>query len=379
MFDTQVCMVSDQAAPNLLPLLDDQLKPKEVILLVTDRMKDRAGHLQNIIKPMGIKVTQQPMQATGDFQQMQEQLETLIKNYPAGSVGLNVTGGTKWMAITAQEVFRSYSQPVFYVDIETDRVLFVDSGKPPLTLIARIKLKNYLNAYGYDILSEKAGTSGLTTDQRDLCQYLVAYVDEWGGAIGQLNRLASEAEQKKTLSISLTLLEKPDMRLEALLIQCAGSGILIHQKDKKQVLFQDENARFFANGGWLEEYINGRLNEMKSEGILQDSSHLNLEIASPKSTNEIDVAFMARNRLHLIECKTRRLTGVHAGRAGTESLYKLDSLSDLGGLGTRSMLVSYRPLGAADKQRAKDLRIKVVEGEQIKDIKGTLKAWISGH
>ncbi len=378
MFDTQVCLVSAQAAPNLLPLLDEQLKPREVILLVTEQMKDRAGYLQKVITPLGIKVTQQAIEATGNFQRMQEQLESLIKTYTQGSVGLNVTGGTKWMAISAQEVFRSYGQSVFYVDIDTDHVLFLDSEKPPLTLTARIKLKSYLNAYGYDILSEKTGASGLTTDQRDLCHYLVAYVDEWGSAIGQLNRLASEAEQKKTLSISLTLLEKPDPHLDALLTQCAGSEILTHQKDKRQITFKSEKTRFFANGGWLEEYINGRLNELKSEGVLQDSSHLNLEIASPKSTNEIDVAFMARNRLHLIECKTRRLTGAQAGRAGTESLYKLDSLSDLGGLGTRSMLVSYRALGPADKQRAKDLRIKVVEGAQLKDIKGILKAWISG-
>ena len=95
MFDTQVCLVSTQAAPNLLPLLDEQLKPREVILLVTEQMKDRARYLQKVITPLGIKVTQQTIEATGNFQQMQEQLESLIKNYPQGLVGLNVTGGTK--------------------------------------------------------------------------------------------------------------------------------------------------------------------------------------------------------------------------------------------------------------------------------------------
>jgi hypothetical protein len=376
MFDVQVCMVSAQAAPNLLPLLDEQLKPKEVILLVSEKMKPQATYLQDVIKPMGIKVRQQTFEATGNFQQLQNQLEALINEYPEQSIALNVTGGTKWMAITAQEVFRSYGQPVFYVDIDTDSIFFVDSERAPLTLTARIKLKNYLLAYGYEIKSEKIGASGLTSDQRELCQYMVAYVEEWGGAIGQLNRLASEAEQKKTLSVSLSLLEKSDSYLEALLKQCVGSGILQHEKDKKQIYFADEKARFFANGGWLEEYINGRLNELKADGVLQDNSHLNLRIGSPNSTNEIDVAFMARNRLHLIECKTRRLTGAYAGSAGTESLYKLDSISELGGLGTRSMLVSYRPLGVADKQRASDLRIKVVEGIQLKDIKAILMAWI---
>jgi len=371
-------MVSAQAAPNLLPLLDDQMKPKEVILLVTEQMKGRADHLRDVIKPTGVKVTVQPFLATGEFHSMQIQLETLISSYPEGSIALNVTGGNKWMAITAQEVFRFNNQPVFYVDIETDRILFVDSQREPVALTARIKLKQYLQAYGYDVIGEQTSPSGLTDDQRNLCHYLVNFVDEWGGAIGQLNYLASEAERKSTLSISLTLLKTPDREFESLLKQCQGAGILSVDQSRKQIAFADKQARFFANGGWLEEYVNSRLNELKSEGLLQDSSHLNMKISSPNATNEVDVAFMAGNRLHIIECKTRRLTGPNAGSAGTESLYKLDSISELGGLATRSMLVSYRPLGSADKQRATDLRIKVVEGLELRNIKSIMKAWIRG-
>ncbi len=378
MISTHVCMVSAQAAPNLLPLLDDQMKPKEVILLVTEQMKGRADHLRDVIKPTGVKVTVQPFLATGEFHSMQIQLETLISSYPEGSIALNVTGGNKWMAITAQEVFRFNNQPVFYVDIETDRILFVDSQREPVALTARIKLKQYLQAYGYDVIGEQTSPSGLTDDQRNLCHYLVNFVDEWGGAIGQLNYLASEAERKSTLSISLTLLKTPDREFESLLKQCQGAGILSVDQSRKQIAFADKQARFFANGGWLEEYVNSRLNELKSEGLLQDSSHLNMKISSPNATNEVDVAFMAGNRLHIIECKTRRLTGPNAGSAGTESLYKLDSISELGGLATRSMLVSYRPLGSADKQRATDLRIKVVEGLELRNIKSIMKAWIRG-
>jgi len=378
MFDTQVCLVSAQAAPNLLPLLDKALKPSEVVLLVTEEMQLQGERLEKVIRPIGISVRQQPFEATGDFSQIQEALEQLVKGYPVGTIALNVTGGTKWMGIAAQEVFRSYGQPVFYVDIATDQVLFLDSERAPVTLTATIKLRNYLQAYGYDIISEQSTLSGLTIEQRELCGRMVNYVDEWGGAIGQLNRLASAAEQGRQLSIKLALLEHRDGQLAALLKQCEASGILQYEKDVDKVTFIDERARFFANGGWLEEYINACLNQLKSDGVLQDSSHLNLKIASSKSNNEIDVAFMARNRLHLIECKTRRLTGKHAGSAGTDSLYKLDSISELGGLGTKSMLVSYRPLLPADQQRARDLRIKVVAGADLKRVKGIIKDWIIG-
>lgn len=47
-FDVQVCMVSAQPLPNLMPILS--CPPKTVFLLVTDRMKDKAGVLAHIIK-----------------------------------------------------------------------------------------------------------------------------------------------------------------------------------------------------------------------------------------------------------------------------------------------------------------------------------------
>lgn len=375
MFDIHVCLVSAQAAPNLLPVLDEKLRPKEVILLVTEAMNEKAGNLQSVIQPTGIKVRIEPFSSTGDFQAMQEQLENLIKPYPSGKVALNVTGGTKWMAITAQEVFRFNNRPVFYVDIESDRVLFLDSNILPIQITAKIKVESYLKAYGYQILNEQR-SCGLTARHRDFCQQMILHVTEWEFALGQLNRLAKEAERNDKLQASLSLLEKHDNHLERLLKECQSAQILNYYPSDNKIEFINDQTRFFANGGWLEEFINSQLNELKAEGILQDNSHLNLKIASAKSSNEIDVAFMAKNRLHLIECKTKRLSGQHTGSSGTESLYKLDSISDLGGLTTKAMLVSYRSLGKADAQRAKDLNIRVVQGEDIQRIKSIIRQWI---
>ncbi|MBC6907364.1 DUF1887 family protein [Saccharophagus sp. K07] len=379
MFKTHLCMVSAQAAPNLLPLLDDQFKPQEVILLVTDAMREKAKYLQEAIQPLGIKVMQHPFSATGNFHSMQQQLEDLLKPFAPGEIALNVTGGTKWMAITAQEVFRFNNRPVFYVDIDSGQLLFLDDSSQAHTLSAKIKLENYLRAYGYKILSNHKQAKGLTAEQRELCQSLVTNITEWGAALGQLNRLAHMAENNSNLTASLTALEKADPHLPHLLKECEAANILTFTPTNNSLRFSSDEARFFANGGWLEEYINSRINELKSEGLLQDNSHLNLKIASQNATNEVDVAFMANNRLHIIECKTRRLTGQFAGSAGTESLYKLDSIRDLGGLGTKSMLVSYRPLGNADAQRAQDLRIRVVQGEGIQRIKETIRRWILGN
>lgn len=376
MFKVHVCLVSQQAAPNFLPLLDEALKPQEIILLVSPQMQMQAEHLQKVIKPLGIKVRQEDFAATGSFNEMQSQLMDLLKPYAADEIALNATGGTKWMAITAQEVFRMNGSPVFYVDIATGSVLFLDSQRLPHILAKKVKLESYINAYGYSVKNEEKIATGLTELQRDLYQMLIKNVVEWGGALGQLNALASAAEKKKTLNVKLSD-ECPheDTCLQKLLKECEYANLLTVKTGT--VSFANEAARFEANGGWLENYINSKLNELKSDGTLQDKPHLNIEVSSSgKSPNEVDIGFMANNKLHIVECKTKRLTGKQAGSAGTESLYKLDSISALGGLGTKSMLVSYRALNSYDTARAKDLRIKVVQAQDIYKLKDVLREWI---
>lgn len=370
-------MVSAQAAPNLLPLLDKEIKPEKVVLLVTPQMEERADFLEQVISPRGIKVERHNFEVSDDFNAMQNQLMDLIEQEDANEIALNATGGTKWMAIAAQEIFRSNGSLVFYVKVEDDQLLFVDEKRPSHKLSQQIDLKNYIQSYGYELRGQSKPT-GLPKQLRKLCEGLVLRVKEWQGAIGQLNFLASEAQLRNTLTITLdNVFNRQDSNLHHLLSDCFEAG-LFKKRPTDSITFTDEQAREFANGGWLEFYTNSVLNELKTEGVIQDSPHLNQHIQRIGATshNEIDVCFMARNRLHLIECKTKRMSGKGAADSTTDTVYKLDSISELGGLGTKSMLVSYRGLNSADKQRARDLRIEVVEVEQIQQLKSRLRNWI---
>lgn len=377
-FKTHYCMVSQQAAPNLLPLLDNDMRPDRVVLLVTPQMQQQANYLEQVIKPRGIRVEQRKLEIADDFVGMEIQLMAMIEHEAAEDIALNVTGGTKWMAIAAQEVFRENGSAVFYVKVEDDKVLFLSGDPASHDLSQRIDLKSYIQAYGYEFRGETQ-VVGLPAQLRELCEQLVLKVGEWQEAIGQLNLLASEAERRNTLTLKLDdILRQRDPQLPVLLAECVGAGVL-RDKVSDQLSFTDQQARAFANGGWLEYYVNSKLNELKGEGVIQDSPRLNQHIQRIGATshNEVDVCFMARNRLHLIECKTKRMAGKGTTEVATDTVYKLDSISDLGGLGTRSMLVSYRQLKEADRQRAKDLRIKVVQGTQIQQLKSQLREWIN--
>lgn len=66
-------------------------------------------------------------------------------------------------------------------------------------------------------------------------------------------------------------------------------------------------------------------------------------------------------------------------RFGNGFFYKLDSLTALGGLNTKGMLLSYRPLKGVDKQRATDLGIKTIETDTFGTLTSQLQSWISSH
>src|SRR5690554_5534748 len=228
-FKTHFCLVSAQAAPNLLPLLDAAVKPEKVVLLVTPQMKDKADYLAAVIRTKGVKVEQQEFIVSDDFDAMQERLLELIAAESAEpeQIALNATGGTKWMAIAAQEVFRLNDSPVFYVDVDQDQVLFVDKNRASHKLTESIKLNNYIQAYGYE-KREPTKPTGLKPELRDLCQQLVLRVGDWQQALGQLNWLASEAQNKNPLSVHVqdTLRRQPqDPQLPALLREFEHAGI----------------------------------------------------------------------------------------------------------------------------------------------------------
>lgn len=370
-YKTHICLVSAQAAPNLLPLLDPQLKPDAVVLLVTSEMAKKAEFLATAIQPLGIKVCQYAIDANAEFTDLQSTLMDIIVDYPSTDVALNATGGTKWMSIAAQEIFRENKSDVFYIDLASSKALFIN-GKPSVTLHINIKLESYLRAYGYH-LADKTATKpqGLQARYKQLCEEMVMHASEWGEAIGYLNLLANKAEKSMC-----SRMDGHAPHLFDHLLQSIEAAQLAEQQGDNLV-FANEQARQFLNGGWLEAYVNSQLNSLKSEGILQDSPRLNVEVLNHQGTkNELDVAFMANNRLHIIECKTKRLSGKQAGHAGTESLYKLDSISELGGLGTKAMLVSYRALNQYDAQRAKELRIQVIQPATLMQLKSSLRNWI---
>ena len=69
-----ILLISAQAAPNVLPVLDPALKPGKAVLVVTQKMRRQADALQAVLIEAGVRVERVALTDEHDFSRMQEAL-----------------------------------------------------------------------------------------------------------------------------------------------------------------------------------------------------------------------------------------------------------------------------------------------------------------
>ncbi len=370
--DTHVCLISDQPVPNLTPLLDPALAPRRIVMVVTPDMRERAEWLVEVVRPRGIRSERLDVDDAWNVEHIQTRLLEWLERETDGEdesrIALNATGGTKLMSIAAYEVFRAYALPIFYVHPRKDRLIWLQpENQPERELADRVRLEDFLRAHGAEVTG-KPRRNVPEADDLALAHSLVADVERLGHALGTLNWLAGQARPPYWQVNDI-----PDgAGLDELIDRFADHGKLVREGDR--LIFPDETTRAFVNGGWIESYVFDQLRRIRRDDPhIHDLAHA-VEVARHSKgkavPNELDVACLRNNRLHIIECKTRRFREAGPDSAGAEALYKLDSLRDLmGGLQARAMLVSYRDLPDHDRTRAADLGISVCAGAQLRHLR----------
>ena len=369
----QVCLVSDQAAANLLPALDPALKPREVVLLVSGKMKPRADALEAVLREAGVGTSRVDLADEHDYALLEAALLEVASERDGQSIALNVTGGTKLMALAAQAVAVAANWAVFYVDVDTDEVIWLAPAPHRQALGQQLRLRHYLGGYGFSL------DEGIERPQReprhdDLLRTLVTQVGSLEQPLAQLNWLAQQAEDRRSLQVTLSEQQADSRALDALLRNFQDAGALA-VKDTT-LTFTSEADRDFVKGGWLERHVFQSVDALSRELGLRDKA-ANLVLCDASGVkNELDVAFLAHNRLFVIECKTARMDKPEAPKAN-DTLFKLAEICRrVGGLGTRGLLVSYRGLRDEEKRLAAALRIELATGGELARLKEKIKNWV---
>jgi hypothetical protein len=370
---THLFLVNEDLLPNITPVLDPSFRPQQVYLLSSSTTQTHSSRLKRILMNNGVAVHDLFVTDAWDIELIRDRVLDLVSNFENQEIALNATGGTKPMSLAAYEVFRSFEKPIYCVHPENDNVVWLlPKDRKSFDLADRIKLPLFFTAHDLRIVSSKNGA--IPQKMRELTSLLVSDIAKYSRVLSILNYFASGSEG--TLLSPVQRDEHlRDEQLQDMIKRLANLGVLTVDS-KFRLRFMSEDARFFVNGGWLEEHVYSVLSGFNPiQDLARNVSFVWDEKESPVK-NEIDVAFLADNRLYLIECKTKNFECKQSD--ADEVLYKLDTLRDyLGGKEARAMFVSYNPIPQIHKKRAEELGILVCEGNSIGNIEAVLKGWAS--
>ncbi|AGX86944.1 Card1-like endonuclease domain-containing protein [Candidatus Symbiobacter mobilis] len=387
-YATHLCLVSAQPTPNLLPVLDPAWQPRKVVLACSKEMVDRAEALAKVLRPRchGIEIAMRDLPDAYDYAALSDNFLDFLAGCEGEDVALNVTGGTKLMAVAAQEAFRSEGKPVFYVNVQTDEVIVIGQSARWQPLVSKLTVREMLEVHGHTVSPIRH--IQITAAQRDVTARLVDHAYTDAEAFSTLNHLAQSAEDKPGLATQID--PKALQALQALLFLLEDAQMLRLDGDK--LTFADEEARRFVQGEWLEKHVYQTLKDLQGKyasisdvvtGVELEFDQRSRRTGKPLTRNEIDVACLYHNTLHLIECKTASYAkdpGGQDDKAATV-LYKLETLQELGGLRTQTMIVDLRGHLAdhpAHRSRAEESNILIVRGRELRDLRNVLeRKWFS--
>jgi len=371
-FANQLVLVSNRPIPNLTPALDRSFGPKKVFLLMDGTQNRQAAMLEGVYFRFGIEVERIMVPDHFRMESVKSAVQKLCSQFGPDDIALNVSCGSPSQRCGSFSVFLNENRPVFCVEDNTDRLIWIHpSERAEHPLEDRMRITPFLEAFGNKVL-ERRTDHHLPVEWKDLQDYLVKDAGVLQHAISVMNYYASRGEWEEHPQISgRDWLSRP---FRDLLKKTVEEGLIV--LNSKNITFTSDRARRFLNGDWLEIYVYQHLQNLRQHCGIHDLAW-GLEFESENGNkNEMDVVFLADNKMHFIECKTSNMTSKKKKNYGLGVLYKLETVTDQAGIHAQAMLISYKDLKDSDKQRAKDLKVKTICSTKLKYLDKYLKEWI---
>lgn len=367
----QITIVDEAIRTNLPPAIDRVFNTKKIVLIHSSDFLQRAIDLSKAYKHFQIDSIFEEISSSLSIETMEREIEAILNKYLSSSPLVNVSNGTKLNTIALYNVAKRFDLMTFCVNSNDTISWLSPESKAFLEIEDRIKIPTFLEANGFQYLGEFKPTNNQAL--HTLLSWMVENISDLRQAISQLNFYAYSAGK---LGISKPL-QGNVKSLEALLSKFQVAGLV--ELKNNRIYFLDEDVRFFANGGWLEEFIHYQIQQIKSEIPELHDFRAGVEVISKENRvkNEIDNLALVNNQLYLIECKTKKYSERgHPEGGAMDALYKMDTLmAELGGPVAKGMIVSVYPFSEAEINRAKQYDIELVAYDQIQNVKQVLQNW----
>ncbi|MGL6257882.1 DUF1887 family protein [Vibrio sp. WXL103] len=370
--------IIDQDPVRLVtPLLDDRSVGRHIVFIGDQSQHTMFERLASVLAKRDISAEFYPIPDVTNSSQIKQSVTQLAEDLKqrGESIKLNASCGLRHRLLSVYEVFRSYQWPIFVVEPNSDTLCWLYSdGYEDAQVQDHITIADYLTIFGARAeFNDYELPPQLDQKLYQLGEKWASNALELGPGLATLNYLATTCRKEQCLDVELSEKQQGYRELNILLDDLVDADIASYQDGV--LTFVSEDARRFANGEWLETLVHSTVKQIQDTmPTIQDRS-LNVQVyrqlGEREVRNELDVASVVNNKLHIIECKTKGMRD-----DGDDTLYKLESLKDLlGGLQARAMLVSFRPLRYNDITRAEDLGLALIGPDELKDLRRHLVEW----
>lgn len=372
--------IIDQDPVRLVtPLLDHRTVSTHIIFIGDESQHGMYQRLHSILAQRSITTEFFEIPSVVDTSLIKQSIQSLAEDLKrrGEDVKLNASCGLRHRLLSVYEVFRTYHWPIFVVEPNSDKLCWLyPDGREETQVQDRITISDYLTIFGArGEFNEVELPPQLDKQLYQLGERWASNALELGPGLATLNYLATTCRKEQRLDVELSDKQQGYRELNMLLADLVEANIATYENGL--LTFANEDARRFSNGEWLETLVHSTVKQIQDDmPTIQDHS-LNVQVyrqlGDREVRNELDVASVVNNKLHIIECKTKGMRD-----DGDDTLYKLESLRDLlGGLQARAMLVSFRPLRHNDITRAEDLGLALIGPDELRDLKLHLTNWFA--
>ncbi|WEM41319.1 DUF1887 family CARF protein [Photobacterium sp. DA100] len=374
---THVGIIDQDPVRLITPLLDHGIPANKMIFIGTEAQQEQYDRLASILLPRNIDAEFFIIPDSINITRIRARIIELAEKLKVEQtdVWFNASCGLRHRLLSAYEVFRTYHWPIYVIEPYSDEMCWLyPADREQQQVEDRIQLTDYLTIFGARCeLPESLVPEELNEQLWELGQRWASSALELGPGLATLNYLATTCRKEQKLDVELSEKQQGYKELGMLIKDLEETGLATYQAGT--LTFKHEEARRFANGEWLENLVHSTVRAIQNDlPTIQDHSlgvQVYRQIGDREVRNELDVATVVNNKLHIIECKTKGMRD-----DGDDTLYKLESLRDLlGGLQARAMLVSFRPLRHHDVVRAQDLGLAIIGPEQLSELQTHLYNW----
>ena len=317
-----ISLVSEQTIPNVLFIRELSGVDRYIFISSPDMEQKLENRTDRIIAAAQIpkNKTQRFIVDANDYYAIMDKMQQFDFDKNIRYI-INITGGTKMMAIACLNFFRNFkSVELYYVPIGEKEYhkLYPIEEKKKIPFKEHLTLFSYLTAYGLSISSRER---------------LLKHPDETQLLFDEFIRQSGDIERLP--------------------------GILNAQKHKSK-----DDKKYYS-GGWFEEFVYFSIKQHFD--LSKKEIGIGVKLENTRTENEYDVVFIKNNTVYIVECKAF-FRGKDIKQKIESALYKLSALDDDFGINSRSVFITTYNIRQNNpkeyislKNRAKDLGVLLLE------------------